>query len=61
MCREYALYDLDDHVISLNAKGEVFVMGDDTYGQCGMDNTKRNAFPPFPERRVSYPVKVVFS
>jgi len=34
-------------------------MGDDTYGQCGMDNEKRSTFPPFNERRVSYPIRVV--
>ena len=39
--------------------GEVWTMGDDTYGQCGMDIEKRSTFPPFSERRVSYPIRVV--
>ena len=34
-------------------------MGDDTYGQCGTNDTKRPTFPPFQEHRVSYPIKVV--
>ena len=34
-------------------------MGDDTYGQCGNEVETRSTFPPFNEKRVSYPVKVV--
>ncbi len=50
---------LGDHVIALNDKGEVFAMGDDTYGQCGQADTDRNTNPPFSERRIKYPIKVV--
>lgn len=39
--------------------GEVWTMGDDTYGQCGIESEKRTTFPPFNESRVSYPIKVV--
>jgi|JI10StandDraft_1071094.scaffolds.fasta_scaffold216731_2 hypothetical protein len=34
-------------------------MGDDTYGQCGQADTDRNTWPPFSERRIKYPTKVV--
>lgn len=34
-------------------------MGDDTYGQCGIEVGKRATFPPFAEQRISYPTKVV--
>jgi hypothetical protein len=34
-------------------------MGDDTYGQCGQADTDRNTNPPFSERRIKYPIKVV--
>ena len=34
-------------------------MGDDTFGQCGQDDTNRNTHPPFTENRIKYPVQVV--
>ena len=34
-------------------------MGDDTYGQCGNEIELRPTFPPFVERRVTYPMKIV--
>jgi len=34
-------------------------MGNDTFGQCGTDTDKRATFPPFTEKRVTYPIKVV--
>lgn len=34
-------------------------MGDDTFGQCGQADTDRNTSPPFQEKRIKYPVKVV--
>ena len=40
-------------------KGEVWSMGDDTYGQCGVEVGERQTFPPFNERRISYPTKIV--
>jgi hypothetical protein len=42
----YFEFDLVDHLMALKS-GEVWTMGDDTYGQCGMDNEKRSTFPPF--------------
>jgi len=47
-----------DHMIALKG-GEVWSMGDDTYGQCGVESSQRQTFPPFNERRISYPQKVV--
>lgn len=38
---------LGDHVITLNDKGEVYAMGDDTFGQCGQAESDRNTCPPF--------------
>lgn len=34
-------------------------MGDDTFGQCGQCDKDRNTFPPFVDKRVTYPTKVV--
>ncbi len=39
--------------------GLVYAMGDDTFGQCGQDDKKRNTHPPFVENRIKYPVQVV--
>ena len=47
-----------DHLAALKG-GEVWTLGDDTYGQCGISIGKRSRFPPFNEERVSYPTKVV--
>ena len=34
-------------------------MGDDTFGQCGQDDTNRNTHPPYTENRIKFPVQVV--
>ncbi len=34
-------------MITLNDKGEVYAMGDDTFGQCGQAESDRNTCPPF--------------
>lgn len=34
-------------------------MGDDTYGQCGQADVDRNTSPPFVEKRIKFPHKVV--
>lgn len=34
-------------------------MGDDTFGQCANENELRPTFPPFVEKRVTYPMKIV--
>lgn len=47
-----------DHLIALKA-GEVWSMGDDTYGQCGIEVGQRPTFPPFTQQRISYPKRVV--
>lgn len=49
----------DDHIIVLKEDGHVYAMGDDTFGQCGQDDTNRNTHPPFTENRIKYPVQVV--
>lgn len=35
--RQYFCIYLVDHVITLDKKGDVYAMGDDTYGQCGQN------------------------
>lgn len=54
-------YNLGDHVLALNNKGDVYAMGDDTLGQCGQSDTDRNTYPPFVEKRIKYPTKVVIN
>ena len=48
-----------DHFLALSNSGEVYAMGDDTFGQCGQCDKDRNTFPPFVEKRITYPTKVV--
>ena len=36
-------------------------MGDDTYAQCGQADTDRKTYPPFTEKRIRYPAKVVLN
>ncbi|KAL4490241.1 hypothetical protein ABPG72_004280 [Tetrahymena utriculariae] len=47
-----------DHFLALTQQGEVFSMGDDTYGQCGLGQMSRSTAPPFYERRVKNPRKI---
>ena len=54
----YLFSNIVDHLVALK-KGEVWTMGDDTYGQCGIEVGQRVTFPPFKEERISYPTKVV--
>lgn len=49
----------EDHIIALNNKGEVFAMGDDTYGQCGQVADGRFTSPPFQTKRVTSPQHIV--
>lgn len=49
----------EDHIIALNNSGEVFAMGDDTMGQCGAGENGRATHPPFTEKRVTFPEKIV--
>jgi alpha-tubulin suppressor-like RCC1 family protein len=48
----------EDHIAMLTSKGEVFTMGDDTYGQCGQGPNGRKSAPPFYQQRVRAPIKV---
>lgn len=48
-----------DHLITLNREGQIYAVGDDTYGQCGYKEDGRNTFAPFAQRRIVTPVKVV--
>ncbi len=43
-----------DHLCCLDGKGQVFCMGDDSYGQCGNPAVKGRA----EEHRVGYPVLI---
>ena len=47
-----------DHILMLTKKGELFSMGDDTYGQCGIGEMGRLRGGPYAETRVSNPTKV---
>ena len=47
-----------DHVLMLKANGDVYCMGDDTYGQCGVGAMGRLRGGPFSEHRVPNPTKV---
>eukprot|EP01017_Pseudomicrothorax_dubius_P015985 TRINITY_DN1820_c0_g1_i3.p1 TRINITY_DN1820_c0_g1~~TRINITY_DN1820_c0_g1_i3.p1 ORF type:complete len:343 (+),score=83.47 TRINITY_DN1820_c0_g1_i3:437-1465(+) len=48
----------EDHFVALTREGEVFTMGDDTYGQCGLGAKQRKSEPPYYERRIKAPRKV---
>ena len=50
-----------DHVIALKDDGYVYAMGDDTYGQCGQADVDRSTGPPFTQKRIKYPTKVVIT
>jgi len=45
----------DDHILMLDRKGEVWAMGDDTFGQCGQGAENRQKVAPFFEVRHSTP------
>lgn len=47
------------HFVALDNKGEVWIMGDDTYGQCGINPLSRLALPPFLQIKYPNPVNVV--
>ena len=47
-----------DHIIFLTKDGELYAMGDDTFGQCGTGGDDRSSFAPFFEVRHRKPVKV---
>ena len=47
-----------DHLIALDKKGQVWAMGDDTFGQCGQTAADRSTVAPFYEQRFRKPVKV---
>lgn len=48
----------DDHILMLDRSGEVWAMGDDTFGQCGQGVHDRQQVAPFFEVRHSTPQKV---
>ena len=50
----------DDHFLALNQAGEVFAMGDDTFGQCGQGGTTRATVAPFYQKRVLEPKQIYF-
>ncbi|EGR26934.1 phosphatidylinositol 3- and 4-kinase family protein, putative [Ichthyophthirius multifiliis] len=48
----------EDHLLFLTQAGDIYTLGDDTYGQCGLGASNRVPCPPFKERRVKNPRKV---
>jgi len=48
----------DDHFAALDSNGDLWTMGDDTVGQCGLGSESRSTAPPFYERRVRKPKKL---
>lgn len=47
------------HFVALDADGQVWTMGDDTYGQCGFDSLSRQALPPFLQLKYPNPINVI--
>ena len=47
-----------DHILMLDRKGQVWAMGDDTFGQCGQGEENRQKVAPFFEVRHRTPKKV---
>lgn len=47
-----------DHFLAMDNNGQVFAMGDDTFGQCGQSSEGRQTTAPFFEKRFGKPVKV---
>ena len=47
-----------DHIVMLDRKGQVWAMGDDTFGQCGQGEENRQKVAPFFEVRHRTPQKV---
>ena len=60
----------DSHFLALDSKGDIWVMGDDTFGQCGINLeynsttheyqpfSVRPSFPPFKSSKIPKPVKL---
>jgi alpha-tubulin suppressor-like RCC1 family protein len=48
-----------DHFLALNKEGEIFAMGDDTLGQCGIGAKGRHQGGPFYEARIPNPEKIM--
>lgn len=49
-----------EHVLLLTKDGDVYAMGDDTFGQCGQGGEGRAMAAPFYEQKCGTPVKVEF-
>ena len=48
----------EDHFVALNKEGQVFTMGDDTFGQCGQEEFARQLDSPYLEIRYPNPLQV---
>lgn len=48
-----------DHLVAVDRTGQVWAMGDDTFGQCGQSSQSRSTVAPFFEQRHRTPQKVV--
>jgi alpha-tubulin suppressor-like RCC1 family protein len=46
------------HLLMLDNDGNVFAMGDDTFGQCGSGDDKRNYWGPFSKKIIRNPQKI---
>jgi len=44
-----------DHILILTKKGEVYSMGDDSFGQCGCGSQDRSGVAPFEQNRFHTP------
>jgi alpha-tubulin suppressor-like RCC1 family protein len=50
----------ENHLLMLKKNGELFSMGDDTFGQCGLGSMGRSQGGPFVETKVPNPEKIAF-
>ena len=48
----------EGHFLALDAEGNVWSMGDDTYGQCGLDPFSRLVSPPYLQIKYPNPQKI---
>lgn len=47
-----------DHILMLKKSGDLYCMGDDTFGQCGVGSLGRLRAGPFAEHRIPNPTKI---
>lgn len=47
------------HLVALDKNGTIWTLGDDTYGQCGIDTFSRQLTPPYLQIKYPNPMEVV--